>query len=333
MEGHMADTAENVTQRDRSPSFPVVGLKVAFERLVEFETYFKRSAARPEKVGDAWSITTKAYADRIAAALRYFGLLEYQGAGKERTIAISEEGRKYLRAQQEETKREVIKAAALRPKQIAECWELWSNDRPADAACIDDLVQNRAFSVAGARDFLKVYDSTISYAGLTASDKVDPAASTSGDEEALDGPKGKTGTGFTPPPPFQPVGRVKLMDGERIVFTEESNPQNYLKLIASGDVDETMLEALEDYVKRQKKRLIAAYQAGVAQMAVSGATPSPSLLSQAVARAPEAAQVPFMITQAQKEALRTKGFDDDQIANMKPEKAHQLLGMLPPPPY
>ena len=253
----MADTAENVTQRDRSPSFPVVGLKVAFERLVEFETYFKRSAARPEKVGDAWSITTKAYADRIAAALRYFGLLEYQGNGKERTIAISEEGRKYLRAQQEETKREVIKAAALRPKQIAECWELWSNDRPADAACIDDLVQNRAFSVAGARDFLKVYDSTISSAGLTASDKVDPAAPASGDEEALEGSKGKTGTGFTPPPPapFQPVGKVKLMDGERIVFTEESNPHTYLKVIASGDVDGTMLEALEDYVKRQKKRL------------------------------------------------------------------------------
>jgi hypothetical protein len=45
------------------------------------------------------------------------------------------------------------------------------------------------------------------------------------------------------------------MDGERVVFTEETNPQNYLKLVASGDVDETMLEALEDYVKRQKKRL------------------------------------------------------------------------------
>jgi hypothetical protein len=272
----MADTAETVAQRDRSPAFPVVGLKVAFERLVEFETYFKRSAARPEKVGDAWSITTKAYADRIAAALRYFGLLEYQGAGKERTIAISEEGRKYLRAQQEETKREVIKAAALRPKQIADCWGLWSNDRPADAACIDDLVQNRAFSVAGARDFLKVYDSTISYAGLTPSDKVDPAANAGGAEEELDGSKGKTGTGFKPPPPppFQPHGKVKLMDGERVVFTEESNPQNYVKLIASGDVDATMLEALEDYVKRQKKRL-----GGVPRHIVTGEKPPKSFLT------------------------------------------------------
>jgi hypothetical protein len=45
------------------------------------------------------------------------------------------------------------------------------------------------------------------------------------------------------------------MDGECVVFTEESNPQSYLKLIASGEVDETMLEALEDHVKRKKKQL------------------------------------------------------------------------------
>jgi hypothetical protein len=52
-----------------------------------------------------------------------------------------------------------------------------------------------------------------------------------------------------------PQGKVHLMGGERVVFTEETNPQNYLKLVASGEVDETMLEAHEDYVKRQKKRL------------------------------------------------------------------------------
>ncbi len=68
------------------------------------------------------------------------------------------------------------------------------------------------------------------------------------------------------------------MDGERIVFTEESGPQNYLKVIASGDVDDTMLEALEDYVKRQKKRLVAAYQAGVAQMAASNQKPPRSII-------------------------------------------------------
>ena len=45
------------------------------------------------------------------------------------------------------------------------------------------------------------------------------------------------------------------VQGERVVFTEENSPQTYVKLIASGDVDDTLLEALEDYVKRQRKRL------------------------------------------------------------------------------
>jgi hypothetical protein len=39
------------------------------------------------------------------------------------------------------------------------------------------------------------------------------------------------------------------------------------------------------------------------------------------------AQVPFMITQSQKEALRNKGFDDNQISNMTPATAHRLLGV------
>ena len=39
------------------------------------------------------------------------------------------------------------------------------------------------------------------------------------------------------------------------------------------------------------------------------------------------AQVPFMITQSQKQALRKMGFDDDQISNMTPAQAHRLLGV------
>ena len=145
---------------------------MAIGKLTEFEAHFKRTAARPEKIGDAWGIKTKAYVDRITAALRYFGLLEYQGSGKERGIVISEEGRKYLRAHQEETKQEVIKAAALRPKQIAKFWGEWGPDRPADAACMDLLIQKHGFSEGGARDFLKVYDATITYAKLSDSDKI-----------------------------------------------------------------------------------------------------------------------------------------------------------------
>ena len=245
----MTEPADTAGQRDRSPSYPIIPLDVALQRLSEFEAHFKRSPARFQKVGDAWNIKAQGYGDRIAAALRYFGLLEYQGTGKVRNIVVSEEGRKYLRAHQEETKREVVKAAALRPKQIAKFWSEWGADRPADAACLDNLVIKNGFSDAGAREFLKVYDATITYAKLSASDKI----TTIVDDEALE--DDQDGTGETPAPP---KSKVKLMDSERIVFTEENNPQQYVKLVASGDVDETLLDAIEDYVKRQKKRLLKA---------------------------------------------------------------------------
>jgi hypothetical protein len=178
----MTDTPKDVAgQRDRSPAFPVIALEAALEKLAEFDAHYKRTAARPEKVGEAWDIKTKAYADRIAAALRYYGLLEYQGSGKDRSVIISENGRKYLRAQQDELKREIVKAAALRPKQIAKHWGDWGADRPADPACLDALM-DEGFGEGGARDFLKVYDATITYAKLTDSDKASLVEGESEDE-------------------------------------------------------------------------------------------------------------------------------------------------------
>lgn len=46
-----------------------------------------------------------------------------------------------------------------------------------------------------------------------------------------------------------------LAPNERIVYVEEGGPGQYLKLVASGDVDDYLLEAIEDFVKRQRKRL------------------------------------------------------------------------------
>jgi len=242
----MTETNDNAARRDRSPAYPIVPLEAALARLGEFETHFKRSAARREKVGEAWSVKGS-YADRMLAALVYFGLLDV--VGKDRDIIISEEGRKYLRAQQEQTKEEVVKAAALRPKQIAKFWADWGVDRPADAACIDELTLKNGFSDVGARGFLKVYDDTISFAKLSDSDKITDDLR----EEEFDGVADEA---LPPQPPFPPAhGKVRIMDGERVVFTEESNPQQYVKLLVSGDVDETLLDALQDYVRRQKKRL------------------------------------------------------------------------------
>jgi hypothetical protein len=64
------------------------------------------------------------------------------------------------------------------------------------------------------------------------------------------------------------------MEGERVVFTEENSPQQYVKLIASGFVDDNLLEAIEDYVKRQRKRL----SMGVPRAAVTGEKPPKTII-------------------------------------------------------
>ena len=162
-------------QRDRSPAYPIIPLETALERLVAFEEHFKCSPAELGRAGAAWGIKSKAYGDRTAAALKYYGLLNYENGETGRQIVISEQGRKYLRAQQEHIRQKVKEEAALTPPQILKFWGLWGRDRPADEVCLDDLVLKNSFSDLGARKFLKIYDATITFAGLA--DSSEAAAS------------------------------------------------------------------------------------------------------------------------------------------------------------
>jgi hypothetical protein len=242
-------------QRDRSPAYPNIPLKAAIDRLVEFDAHFKRSPARPEKVGDAWGIKGKAYVDRTAAALRYFGLLEYQGAGKERQIVPSDWGKTYLRSAQEETKRAVIKKAALLPKQIAFFWTRWGTDRPADAACLDELLFKHKFTEAGAKEFLKVYDLTITYAGLTSSDKPDQSVGEEPEEEEAE-TEGQDGENPTPPPPPPFSGsKVKIMAGERELTTGMLAKEASFRLIVTGNVGVKEIERLIQKLEIDKEIL------------------------------------------------------------------------------
>lgn len=239
-------------QRDRSPAYPNIPLKAAIDRLVEFDAHFKRSPARPEKIGDAWGIKGKAYVDRTAAALRYYGLLKYQGAGKDRTIVLSDWGTVYLRSAQDDTKRTVIKKAALLPKQLAFFWTRWGTDRPADAACLDELLFTHKFTEAGARDFLKVYDATISFAGLTSSDKPDQNV----DEEPDAGEAETEGQdGENPPPPPPPGNKVKIMAGERELTTGMLAKEASFRLIVSGNIGVKEIERLIQKLEIDKEIL------------------------------------------------------------------------------
>src|SRR5690349_21589769 len=106
-------------KRDRSPSFPFIPLRAAIERLAAFEEHHRRAGVPPDRVGPSWGMKTNtSQAQQTLAALRAYGLLEIQPTPEGRRVMVSEDGRVYLRAQQDSIKQEVLRRAAVRPKQI-----------------------------------------------------------------------------------------------------------------------------------------------------------------------------------------------------------------------
>lgn len=238
--GKQAQAAEKA-KRERSPSFPFIPLKTAIQRLVAFEEYFKRHPAPLEKAALAWQMKPgSSQAGQTTAALKAFGLLEYQGGN----AAISDEGRTYLRAQQDEIKRAVLKRAAIRPKAIDRYWQDWGADRPPEALCLDQLVLSGGYTEAAARLFLRVYDETIDYAGLADSDKSErvdseetgrkdppPAAAVVGDLVQVD-----IGGTLQLEKPAR-VRAVREHDGEAWIFVEGSEtgiPMSQVVIEARG---------------------------------------------------------------------------------------------------
>lgn len=180
----MTDETPKVTRkRERSPSFPIISVEGALQKLQQFEATFGRHPAPYKKVGMAWGVTEgSSQANQLLAAVKAYGFVEYSGSGDGRMVSISDTGRTYLRAQQEHIKEDIVREAALKPKAFAKFWPEWGADRPIDAICLDALVLEHSFNDNAAPTFLRVYDETIAYAKLGNSDKSET------DDEKVDGP-------------------------------------------------------------------------------------------------------------------------------------------------
>lgn len=159
--------------RDRSPAYPFISLKNAVDRLIALEAYFGRHPVPALKAGAAWNMKPESsQAGQTLASLKAYGFVEYQGSGEGRVAVITDDGRNYIRAQQDSIKKEILKRCAFKPKAIHEYWGKWGADRLPDPICLDELVLKGKFSETGAPVFLKVYDETIAFAGLAQSDKM-----------------------------------------------------------------------------------------------------------------------------------------------------------------
>jgi hypothetical protein len=253
----MSGKADNEKgKRGRSPSFPFISLGTAIDRLTAFAKYFKRHPAPADKVGLAWEMKAdSSQALQTIAALKAFGLVEVQrSTDGGALLVVSDDGRTYLRAQQESIKADVLRRAAVRPKLIGSYWHKWGADRPPDPVCLDELVLKGNFTGDGAEKFLKVYDQTIALARLAEADKTD-AEEPSG-ESADDGEDDAK-----PPPPPPPKTKRLIVEGDerelttgllskgtsfRLIVSGKIGPKEIDTLIKKLEIDKEILAALDD---------------------------------------------------------------------------------------
>jgi len=223
----------------RSPNYPSMSLGPALEAVRPvYQSENRNKMARAVLAKHLGYSSLNGRALGKIGAVRAYGLIE--GSGDD--LRVSDDAVKALMAPAGSSERTgALARLASRPALFQDLNKEFPDTMPSLENIKYALVK-RQFTADAAEKAAKSYLATMNLV--------------SGIPDAYSAPDEDDGADEgDPPPPPRPPGQVKIMAGERVVFTEENTPQQYLKLVACGEVDDTLLEALEDYVKRQRKRL------------------------------------------------------------------------------
>lgn len=246
----------------RSPAYPGVPLQTALEKAkAQFDAEGKYAIPLASAF-KSWGYSDKSSGGRdIRASLRYFGLITVDGDGDSAKVKLTEDALRVLLDHREDQteKKTIIRRLALNPAAHKKLWNKFPEGIKSDATAAHYLVFDESYNQAAANALIAEFKQTATFAGLYEPDAI-TVISDSGAEENDQHEDGadennRPSDHNPPPPPPLNMSELAMMQGERIAFVEESQPGQYLKLIAAGEVDDSMLEALEDFVKRQRKRL------------------------------------------------------------------------------
>lgn len=248
-------------QQGRSPAYPSVALKEALEKAqAQYEAEGKYPAPLSSAF-KAWGYSAKSSGGRdVRASLRYFGLITVEGDGDQATVKLTEDALRVITDKREDQseKRALIRRLALNPTAHKKLWAKYPEGIVSEASAAHYLQWNEGFNESAAEALVAEFKSTAAFAGLYEPDAemvIEPPLEDEGDQLDRPGVDASRGGDLPRERPPTPRAQVAVVGGERVAFIEEGQPGQYLKLIACGAVDDFMLEALEDYVKRQRKRL------------------------------------------------------------------------------
>lgn len=171
--------------RHRSPAYPSIDLGQAIVRAREIYKSAKRGPAHVESVLEHWGYEPgSSNGLRAIAALKQFGLLEDRGKNEQRQVQLSRLALDILIPEDEggPKHRAAIQGAALMPPVHESIWEHYEGQPPSDSILRRYLIFERNFNDASVDGFIRQFRATLTYAGLTHSDSMEPVAA----DEAAD---------------------------------------------------------------------------------------------------------------------------------------------------
>ncbi len=256
------------TPRFRSPPYPTLSLQRALERADQLYRQERDHLVPLASAARAWNMSPTSSGPVVtAAALRQYGLLDDDGSGEARKVRVTHDALRIIldKTPASPTRMEALRRAFLGPKIFSELWLRWKADLPSEQTMINYLVLERKlnnlapFSEQSASELLANYRASLPFACPEEGSNLAP--STDESEDAMESTTDYVPDSPAIPTPISrtaqplPAGKGTVTERERVVFVEEGGRDQYLKVIACGDVDDILLDALSAYVERQKRRL------------------------------------------------------------------------------
>jgi hypothetical protein len=245
----------------RSPGYPSISLRQAVEMIrILYDHNRQNVTDRDAAAKDLGYKGMTGQSTKILADLAHYGLVERAGKGG---LRVTDTAARIVASHSVDEKNSSLLQAAYGPELFSAIREQWPDGFVSENSLRSFLLRKN-FATVAIQPVMKAYYETYDFLrleGATESHRQPaPIVRESVPAEAVEHPLGANAS--APPAPSvaaaaPPLGpEVHKMGGtERVVFVEEGGPSQYLKLVASGELDAGMLEALEDYIKRQKKRL------------------------------------------------------------------------------
>ncbi|MEW6442583.1 MAG: hypothetical protein AB1640_16725 [bacterium] len=160
-------TEEPKQSKLRSPNFPNMPLDSAINKARRlYEKFFRNPVPYPVAMDFLGMSPTSSSSMQTVATLSSYGLILVEGSGMDRRLKVSDLLFTILKSPNVGSKKDAIKAAALKPPIFRKIKEEYSNQSPDDKVLAYDLEAKFSFNPKTIKHFLTIYRKTMLFANV-----------------------------------------------------------------------------------------------------------------------------------------------------------------------